>query len=480
MAVRLLALLLLLSLGLAAEHAGWLPSIQSANAQATTGVFITPQNTTDVAKTPGQLITVNVNVSESPPLGAFEVILHYDHTILNFTKLDFAGGILGPNVEVPVDCIDGQPQPQGQGCATGGLYSAIGTIALSLKINKVTPFIVQGSLFQVTFGIVRVGLAQIHLFSVTLTTATPPDYTVPTVVSPVALQDGFFTNADCPGGSGRTCTPPTVRLSVFPSRVVPDSPATFNATVVEHNLGAQLLSYRWYWNDGTLPDSQNSSSTPKLGDPFTHKFSSNLFGLGNGCVSGGVCKVSLFVLDSDNVSWETTLDVIITHLKIVLAVSGIHLDNQLNVVPGTVIHITAHIVNFSTIAENATLNVALEQTKALNSSRFSLAPSGGSGSVDAVWDTSGYAPRAYAIVVSITSVISAQRVGSIFVTTQNDTSNNVATTYVILVTSLVQGSLSLGLLQTAGLGILVIVAAVIAVTRFLKKPSYNLELDNPE
>lgn len=479
--VRLLTLLLLLlSLGLAAEHGGWLPTIQSAQAQATTGVFVTPQNTTDLTKTPGKLITVNVNVSESPPLGAFEIILHYDHTILNFTSLDFRSGVLGTNVEVPVYCVDGQPRPEGQGCATGGLYSAIGTIALSLKINKVTPFIVQGSLFQVTFGVVRVGLAQIHLFAITLTTATPPDYTVPTVVSPVVLQDGFFTNANCPSGGLRTCNPLMVRLGVSPARVVPDSPAVFNATVIENNSGGQIQTYRWYWNDGTLPDTQNSSSTPKIGQPFLHTFSSNLFGLGNGCVSGGTCRVSLFVLDSYGITWETTLAVIIAHLKIVLAVSGIILDHQLSVVPGTIVHIKANIVNFSTIAENATLNIGLEQTKALNSSRYSLAPNGGAGSLNAVWDTSGYFPRAYAIVVSITSAISAQRVGSVFVTAQNDTSNNIATTYVILVTPLVQGALSLGLVQTTALGFLVIIAAVLGLTRFLRKPGYKLELDNQE
>jgi hypothetical protein len=40
----------------------------------------------------------------------------------------------------------------------------------------------------------------------------------------------------------------------------------------------------------------------------------------------------------------------------------------------------------------------------------------------------------------------------------------------------VLGAFSLGLLQTAGLGILIVIAAALGLSRFLRKPSYETKL----
>jgi len=131
--------------------------------------------------------------------------------------------------------------------------------------------------------------------------------------------------------------------------------------------------------------------------------------------------------------------------------------------------------NNSTLAENATLTIKLEQNKPFSTGSFSMPPHQNSGKLNATWDTSGYTPRAYAIIVSVISVISSQPVGNTYLRTQNITSGNVESFFVILIPSVVTGSLSLSLIQTTGLGILIIAAAVFAVTRLARKPSYTLE-----
>jgi hypothetical protein len=233
--IRLFTLALLVSLALLGNQSHWLPSLHPAQAQGSTGVYITPQNITDLSKGPGSSFTVSVNVSESPPLNTFEVVLHYNHTILNVHKVDFTGTVLtGGNVFI--FCIDGSPGPNSPGCKNAG--EGIGVITLALQINKgLTPPIVAGrSLFQVTFDVVQKGLAQIVVHSVRLQTASPPDF-VTTPVQPISSTDGFFTNADCPAGSGRACRPPTVRITVSPNPVPADILASFNATVIENNVG---------------------------------------------------------------------------------------------------------------------------------------------------------------------------------------------------------------------------------------------------
>jgi hypothetical protein len=101
-----------------------------------------------------------------------------------------------------------------------------------------------------------------------------------------------------------------------------------------------------------------------------------------------------------------------------------------------------------------------------------LAASGGEGSLSATLDTSGLAPRAYAIVAEITNTSSSQPIQGRIIHSLNATSQTVATSYLLIISPIITGALSLSILQTTGLGILILVAVVIVLARFLKKPSY--------
>src|SRR5947208_3569573 len=144
-------------------------------------------------------------------------------------------------------------------------------------------------------------------------------------------------------------------------------------------------------------------------------------------------------------------------------------------VRATRMHITSYITNVSNIVENATLTIILENTKLLGSGNFSLPSVGGTRSLNATWDTTNYAPRAYQIIVRISSVVSAKPVAGSLLRTQNDTSRNVESQFVVLVPSLVAGSFSLGLLQTTGLAIVILAAIAAGIARFVRKPSYMEE-----
>jgi hypothetical protein len=472
--VRLIILLAIISLTAATSRAGFLPAIPSAHAQGShhTGINITPSNQTFSSNSPSK-ITVSVNVSDTPPLNAFEVIIHYNYTILRATTVDYNNTVLAGG-SVVLYCVDGAPQ-HGFPCKNGVVESH-GSVEFAISIQgSSTPNITIGSLFLIRFNVISHGFAQIHIHSAVLTTATAPDYTL-SDVEISAIQDGFYTDVPC---GTAPCRPPMVQVSITPTPVVAEAPATFNVTVTENNVGATPLIYHWKWNDGSNPSSSDDQSkySPAypLGTPLPHTFSSNLYGAGTGCVSNGLCLVDLIVFSSNGVSWEITINVVIPHLKIVLSVAGISLDHQYNVFPGTVIHINATIDNTSTIAENATLSISLENRLALGSQYFNLKPTGGSKELIATWDTNGYSPRAYAIVVTISNYTSAQRIGGNFLKWENASSVNESTEYVFLISPIPSGLLSLNILQTTGLAALVLVAAVVALARFLKKPGYELE-----
>jgi len=194
------------------------------------------------------------------------------------------------------------------------------------------------------------------------------------------------------------------------------------------------------------------------------------------------------------VSWKTTLVVRIFNLKIKIVVSTLTIDQIVGVVPGTVVHISANIVNFSTIREKANLTIAVDQT-ILAQQNFTLSAqgssSGKSGYLNATWPTANLVPRAYAVTAyvcqiqhcGIGNMLSGIRSvdpvkGSILYgenITKSTPTDSAQTSYVILVVPEALGSFSLSLLQTTGLGILIIVAAALGLARFLKKPSYEKE-----
>jgi hypothetical protein len=435
-------------------------------------------------------VTFSVNISLAPSVNAFTVFLTYNTEVFNNPAVDYTGNILEPlGGKLQRLCIDGLAQPGSIGCQ---LPDALGVISVAVYLlnNLSTPAVTNGLLFHVTFTIAGTGLGQVHLLP------DVPGYT--SELSAAGLggtgghvsfttQDGYYTNLACPQNTTVACRPPTVLITASPPTTSLGSPATYNATVIDTNANAMVNSYVWDWGDGTPTTPPSSVSLAK------HSFILNTFGAGSPCINGGACPVTVIILDSDNVNWRTTIVVPIVHLNIKISVSELNIDHQFNSVPGTQIHISAKVQNRSTLAEKANLTIFLDG-KAINSHPFNLNASGSQfgtgGQLSVDWNTTGLAPRAYAITVSVcrqhclttdplssqSGIVSAQTVGGSLVYGENDTSESSQTSYVILIVPQVLGALSLGLLQTAGLGILIIIAAALGLSRFLKKPSYKVEL----
>jgi hypothetical protein len=448
-------------------------------------------NITDLSKSLLQkTVTFSVNISLAPSINAFTVFLAYNTAVFSNPSVEYTGNILEPlGGKLLKLCIDNQAKPGSVACALPDALGVI-SVAVYLQSDLSTPAVTNGLLFHVTFTIAGVGLGQVHLLP------NVPGYA--SELSGAGLggtgghvsfitQDGYYTNLACPENTSVPCKPPTVTIAVTPPTTSLGSPATFNATVIVTNANAVVESYVWEWGDGT-PDTAPSSISVA-----NHRFTLSQFGLGAVCVTNGDCPVTVSVLDTDHVSWKTTLVVSIAHLLIKLAVSELTIDHQFNSVPGTQIHISAKVQNHSTLAEKGNLTLFLDG-KPINSHPFSLNASGSqfgtSGQVSVVWNTTGLAPRAYAVTVSVcrqhcllsdplsslSGIVSAQAIGGRFLYGENDTSESSQTSYVILIVPQVLGAFSLGLLQTAGLGILIVIAAALGLSRFLRKPSYETKL----
>lgn len=262
-------------------------------------VSVEPQTIANFSRTSGT-VTFSVNVSNSPSFSAFQVILDYDTSVYSVASVDYAGNVLGPNTQLQRLCIDDIAQPGSIACQPP---DATGVISISLYLlgNQSTPTPTNGLLFRVTFNIIGTGLGQVHIYSTLLAGLSPsgPGF------FPASTQDGYFTNVDCPKGSGLACQPPTVSIQFSLPAPFLGSVTTFNATTIDHNANGQIVSYLWDWGDGTPSQVQTD-----LAQPIQHTFTINaLGGVGSPCVAAGACQVTLTVRDSESVIWKTTFTV---------------------------------------------------------------------------------------------------------------------------------------------------------------------------
>jgi hypothetical protein len=495
---RLVVLLILISLGLAINHSSPLRHLLQTAAQspptAFTSIHVTAADGTNHTDDVGrrlQTVTFRVNATNSPPVNTFSVLLDYNTTILSVKSVTYSDSVLGPDAVPVVFCIDGNKQPASRADCSPYPTDAPGVIHLAMNIlgNKTVPVTSKG-LFYVTFNIIGTGLAQLHIANAQLiglnqTSLGPVQVPIPLL----PFGDGYYTNLDCPVGSAFACRPPIISIAYSPKQPSQGTAVSFNVTAIEKNGGGSIVLYSWDWGDDSPSQNQSSTSQPDLTQPIQHRFVTAPFGGIGACVASGNCTVTLSVFDSEGIVWKTTVIVSIFRLYIALSVGEISLDPRTPVqTPGTQIHLNATIVNSSTIAETASLNITLEgktllktPTGASAKAFFTLQGSGGTGNLAAVWDTSGAVPRVYGLVVTIGNVSSAQKQITVehpegqYLTSQNDTSNNVRTVYLLLVTPQVAGTLSLSILQTTGVGIIILAAAVLALMRFRKKPSYESE-----
>jgi hypothetical protein len=425
------------SAGLTSNHHQ--PSIYNAKpSNSTARVYLNPSNVTNVARTSGQ-ITFGVYLNDSPPLNLFSVSIQYNHVILHAASVNSTGDALNSTgaASILYYCIDGVNQVSSSASCLPGIDGP-GVVTYSLVLlGGESGFITNGLLFHVTFNIVGSGLAQLHMLSVGLFNSGSAVSTTST--------DGFFANGNC---GSTVCRPPSVNVTLTPATFSVGRLGTFNATVVLNNPDDTVLSYTWDFGLTTA----TSTGTQVTTVPYVQHAYQN----------AGTFLATVEIEDTYNVFWTASIIVNVTTLYISLVASQPKVNPQQMVIPGTPVFISASISNNSTVPENATFSITVDGTLFLkNSTRLTLAAAGGEATLNTVWNTTGFTPEAYAITVIIPVVPS-----------ENKTAGNIASSYVLLVSAPSSG---LTILETTGLGVLVLVGVVVVLSRFMRKPSYEQE-----
>jgi hypothetical protein len=390
-----------------------------------------------------------VTLATSPSISAFNVWVEFDPNVLNAstTAISYSGNVLGSDAQVQSECINNQaisgvcqPYPLGgPGVVNLGLFYLGG---------KTTSNSTSGLLYTLTLTVIKSGsFSQLHILQVALVNG------VKNVAYPSTTVDSFFTNRLC-GLS--YCKPPLVDFTYSPSQPSIGATVTFNASTSKAtNPNAILVDYNWSWNEicGAV------SSTQLVHVPtITHTF----------CNKKNY-SVTLIVTDSLGISWAITKSVQVIYVFVDVTYGTIDLDHRYNVYPGTIVHISAGIVNNSTLPAKGNLTLTLDTGLVLGNKTFNLSERGGVGSTTGTlgpvrWDTTNYPPRVYRIEVRVASDVH-----------QNVTTDKLASAYVQLIVIQPGGSFSLSLFQATGLGVIVILGLAAGLARFRKKPSWETE-----
>lgn len=422
------------------------PSPVNAQSTPSTAV-VSVQNVTDQSKGPGSTVVYNVTLASSPLISGFNVWVQFDPNVLSAStsSIDYSGNILGSEAQVQSECINNQAVVgQCQDFPLGA--QGVVNIGLFYLGNKTTT-VPGGLLYRLSLTVLTVGFSQIHLLEVVLVNGGKNEE------YPSTNVDGLFTNRIC---GSTLCKPPHTDFTFSP--IVPSlgSTVTFNASASRAtNAGARITNYRWFWGE-ICHAVATSQDTP---DPLIpHTF-----------CNAQTYRIALTVTDTLGISWVITKEVQVVFIFVDVTYGGIDLDHQYNVYPGTVVHITAGIRNNSTVPVNATLSITLDTGAALGNKSFSLAGGGTAGTTTGKfgpvpWDTTNFSPRVYRIDVRIISAVP-----------QNVTNDKLTSTYIQLIVIPPGGTFSLGLFQTTGLGLIVLIGLAAGLARLRKKPSWERE-----
>ena len=429
-------------------------------------VAVNPTATASLSKTSGT-VTVEVNVTSSPPFAGFIIGVSYNISILQFQGIDYSGGALGDDVIVSSECVDGLTSPQ---CPTADpRFDAVGVASLDLfttsGLNTTTP---NGKLFSITFSVVGIGFSAIHFvhqdIQVPCTNATqcPPGNAVQDLQS--VGYDGYFTNKEC--GSGNLCKPPVVSFTP-PPRPVANRDASFYATARSQNPNGVITEYNWTWRSGVDVHRYNSPSkiglTPSTNATFQFLYSTETL-------------VTVSAQDNYTARAYYSLSIQVFRVWVDLGFAVLSIDHITGVIPGTIVHIVATAVNNGVNPENSTISLSINNINKTMISVQNLG-SGLESSLIYDWNTAGYAPRVYEIVTNLDTV-KDPITGQIL---ENDTftnsrhqivdPNNVRLGFVQLIVSMPSGFgvfLGLNLPETLGLGI-VLVAVIVFAAGLVKK-----------
>ena len=417
-------------------------------------IFVNPTASGDLSYAIGTPLTVDVNVSYSPPFGGYIVALFFNFSVLQFSQLQYSGNgyVFGsdPNqIYLSNECLNKADIPGGSvPCVPDIRFDAPGVLSLYIAtnggLNTTTP---TGILFSASFVVAATGFSAIHIVH----------QEVNIQPNGIALNsvgyDGYFTNRNC--GSA-LCKPPLVSF-VPPVRPIQYRLVTLKGTATSQNPNGLIKEYNWTAGSG-LDITRYDSPTP--GKPIQPDANFTFLNIGEH-------EVTLSAQDNFGARAYLTITVFVFRVWTDLGLSNINIDNSEGVLPGTVVHIVTYAFNNGVNPENSTIRIAIDGKNLTAQPVLNLLPDK-KAYLNYTWQTkTNLSPRVYRIDVNLDEVRDPAN-GHIL---ENDTfliqgrqvdPNNHGIAFVQIITP-VPGNfglfLGLNLPETLGLGIVVVAVA---------------------
>lgn len=229
--------------------AGTLTTARAENESTLAKVALNPPSIASLSLIPGSTVTFQVNTTNASPFAGFFVGFFYNISVLTNPQVDYTNNVLdapGNPATVLSECLNGLSLTgSGNVCTPDVSVDGLGVLSLQLITtpplgNTTTP---NGKLFSVTFTVATIGFSSIHFVEALL--GTEPNGAFLLVVT----NDGYFTNIDCPTGSGNLCKPPVVS---FTPPVEPgiNQPELFRGKAVSQNTNGVITEYNWTYGSG--------------------------------------------------------------------------------------------------------------------------------------------------------------------------------------------------------------------------------------
>ena len=428
-----------------AQTPSFATNVSPSNSTSPAIVGFTPSSIADIGIATGQNVSFTLTVTNSTPIDGFAVFIHYNEQVLRVNTIDYSNNVLGSKADIFEECVDHTSLVQGLQCTPLDNPGVI-SLTLSLLGNATTPSNTTGTLFQIRFNVFGQGFSALHIIQATLANGNTGESI------PLKTLDAYFSNTDCPSGSNAVCKPPIANLTYSPVPSFVNRPVTFNSSAVATNLQASIAFLTWDFGDNGPTQNSTIGAGGRPLSSIQHIYPRTC-----------TCSVTLAVVDSYGIAAFATIVVHVTSVFIDLLVSNVLAKPQFRVYPGAIVVIGVVVVNNSTFPEDGTVSVDVDGHVVAASQSYSLRAFRQQTTISVNWNTTNYTPRVYRIHATIPPILN-----------ENKTTNNDASAFVELISQRPSGSLSLSLLQTGGLGILVLAGLGFGVSRLLRrKPGFE-------
>lgn len=382
-------------------------------------------------------VVFTLNLTNSPPINGFSVVLSYSYSFLHASSLDYSGNILeqipNQNQYQTRNCLDGAPGAGGPGECTLGDGPGITAFTDTSIGPRLTQNNTSGSLFTLHLAPVAAGFTQIVVKSGLIFNSS-------NVQLPVSTFGGYYTSIDCPSGSGNPCKPSSPDFTWFPNNPAVRKPVAFYGNITKTSTGVTIKDYSWNFGDlsGDVTTDTGMNST-----------SQHIF------YSTGTFLVTLTVNDSFSIVSSITHRLVVHSDIVEIGISNIIVDpSTILLLPGAKVTITAFVHNYGAKNVSDTATLTLDGRQINKTSIVNLRPTS-EVTITAVWDTTGYHPNAYRLDAYVPPV-----------TNQTDTSHNLKTVWIQLIPPNPGG---LGMWPTGAIGISVLGVLGYGVSRLRRR-----------